>query len=127
SIYPLLRSTVFRTAEDVKHPHYRELIESVTDALGNHPRVIYVSGHDHGLQLIQDDTFTQVVSGSGAKTSNIRMASDLRYRFGQQGLTVMDFLTHGETKVSFYIVNKDLRSEEHTSELQSRENLVCRL
>jgi tartrate-resistant acid phosphatase type 5 len=105
SIYPLLRSTVFRTAEDVKHPHYRELIESVTDALGNHPRVIYVSGHDHGLQLIQDDTFTQVVSGSGAKTSNIRMASDLRYRFGQQGFTVMDFLTNGEMKVIFYIVD----------------------
>ncbi|TYR36247.1 hypothetical protein FXV77_10050 [Sphingobacterium phlebotomi] len=108
SIYPLLRSTVFRTAEDLKHPRYRELIESVTNAFGSHPSVIYVAGHDHGLQLIQDDTFTQVVSGSGAKTSNIRTASDLRYRFGQQGFTVMDFLTNGETKVSFYIVDKDL-------------------
>src|SRR5690606_40989291 len=27
--------------------------------------------------------------------------------------------------ISFYVVN--IRSEEHTSELQSRENLVCRL
>src|SRR5690606_41697025 len=26
-----------------------------------------------------------------------------------------------------YLVEKQLRSEEHTSELQSRENLVCRL
>src|SRR5690606_40796464 len=33
SVYPLLRSTVFRTAEDLKHPCYRELIESVTDVL----------------------------------------------------------------------------------------------
>lgn len=108
SVYPLLRSTVFRTAEDLKHPCYRELIESVTDVLSDHPRVLYISGHDHGLQLIQDGTFTQVVSGSGAKTSDIRTASDLRYRFGQQGFTVMDFLTNGETKVSFYVVDKDL-------------------
>src|SRR5690606_4622476 len=91
-----------------KHPCYRELIESVTDVLSDHPRVLYISGHDHGLQLIQDGTFTQVVSGSGAKTSDIRTASDLRYRFGQQGVTVMDFLTNGETKVSFYVVDKDL-------------------
>lgn len=108
SVYPLLRSTVFRTAEDLKHPRYRELIESVADAVGNHPRVTYVSGHDHGLQLIQDGTFTQMVSGSGAKTSDIRSASDLRYKFGRQGFTVMDFLTNGETKVSFYIIDKGL-------------------
>src|SRR5690606_41209992 len=33
------------------------------------------------------------------------------------------FAIQGETTV----VNEDLRSEEHTSELQSREKLVCRL
>src|SRR5690606_40901160 len=33
----------------------------------------------------------------------------------------------GENKTYKSIVGADLRSEEHTSELQSRENLVCRL
>src|SRR5437016_9909180 len=32
-----------------------------------------------------------------------------------------------ETKLRFYMVNLSLRSEEHTSELQSLTNLVCRL
>lgn len=117
SAYPLLRSTVFRTAEDLKHPRYRKLIKSVTGVLSNHPRVIYVSGHDHGLQLIQDGTFTQIVSGSGAKTSNIRTASDLQYRFGQQGFTVLDFLKDGGAKVSFYIIDKGLVKKDFEASL----------
>src|SRR5690606_41603799 len=32
-----------------------------------------------------------------------------------------------EIKPNFNMFNGDIRSEEHTSELQSRENLVCRL
>src|SRR5690606_39997882 len=50
----------------------------------------------------------------------------------------IDFITgaahkfHGPKGVGFIYINgknklKPLRSEEHTSELQSRENLVCRL
>lgn len=105
SAYPLLRSTAFRTAEDAKHPVYRELTESVTDILHDHPNVIYISGHDHGLQLIQDGKLTQIISGSGAKTSHIRKAKDLRYRYGRQGFTVLDLLQNGHLKLSFYIVD----------------------
>src|SRR5690606_42158928 len=34
---------------------------------------------------------------------------------------------HDETQKSLAVMILDIRSEEHTSELQSRENLVCRL
>src|SRR5690606_14360937 len=37
----------------------------------------------------------------------------------------MQYHPHGDASIGDAIVN--LRSEEHTSELQSRENLVCRL
>src|SRR5207302_2433479 len=33
----------------------------------------------------------------------------------------------GQDVIGFYLLETRLRSEEHTSELQSRENLVCRL
>src|SRR5690606_9332744 len=36
SIYPILRSTDFRTAEDLIHPFYNELVKFETDAMGNH-------------------------------------------------------------------------------------------
>src|SRR5690606_42098848 len=49
--------------------------------------------------------------------------SALRDRF--QGLALR---TNFDPGLAYYIVrDSDLRSEEHTSELQSRENLVCRL
>src|SRR2546427_8616239 len=34
---------------------------------------------------------------------------------------------HYDGKTHFYTVHHDVRSEEHTSELQSQSNLVCRL
>src|SRR5690606_41882112 len=39
------------------------------------------------------------------------------------------FATHGhrDMEIISYVLDGELRSEEHTSELQSRENLVCRL
>lgn len=120
SLYPLLRSTVFRTAEDLAHPHYRELIDSVTNVLSVHPRVTYISGHDHGLQLIQNGAFTQIVSGSGAKSSDIRTASDLQYKSSRQGFTVIDFLTNGATKVSFYIVDNDLVRKDFEASLRDK-------
>lgn len=106
SAYPLLRSTVLKSAEDLTHPAYQQLIESVTGALRFHPRVIYISGHDHGLQLIHDSNFTQIVSGSGAKTSRIQKRQDLLYKFEQQGFTVLDCLDSGDIIIRFYIVEK---------------------
>src|SRR5690606_37186035 len=39
----------------------------------------------------------------------------------------VDYTTSSSQNIQFYIQNAGERSEEHTSELQSRENLVCRL
>ncbi|MGO1244641.1 MAG: metallophosphoesterase [Sphingobacterium sp.] len=112
SLYPLLRSSIFSSGEDLTHRQYRELIDSVTTLMAKRNNVIYASGHDHGLQLIREGSFTQIVSGSGAKTSSIGHANDLHYRHGAQGFTVVDVYTDGRAKISYFInqagdVNKD--------------------
>lgn len=106
SLYPLLRSSVFSTAEDLTHRQYRKLIDSVTSLMEKHENVIYASGHDHGLQLIREGDFTQIVSGSGSKTSSIRHANDLHYKHGSQGFTMVDIYTDNRAKVSYFI-NKE--------------------
>src|SRR5690606_9611829 len=72
SLYPLVRTTIFYSAEDTTHPLYRELINDVTRTTKDFSNLIFVAGHDHGLQMIQDNNFIQIVTGSGAKRSHIR-------------------------------------------------------
>lgn len=53
SLYPLLRSSIFLNPEDMPHPMYQRLIREVDRVFGGAPNITYISGHDHGLQLIQ--------------------------------------------------------------------------
>ncbi len=103
SLYPLFRSTVLASPEDIKHPAYADLRSRVLEICKDHPNLIYVAGHDHGLQYIVKDSLYQVVSGSGAKTSEIRKDKTLKYRYNKQGFCVLDCLDNGAIAVQFYI------------------------
>src|SRR5690606_40990510 len=51
-------------------------------------------------------------------------------RLEKQGLLASEWNTEESRPRKFYVLTaagREVRSEEHTSELQSRENLVCRL
>src|SRR5690606_39395830 len=65
-----------------------------------------------------------------------RRSSDLMVDFsiynrpeGDDSLADIDYIGHGRDGgyADYQVVPAENRSEEHTSELQSRENLVCRL
>ncbi|MFD2970187.1 metallophosphoesterase [Sphingobacterium bambusae] len=103
SIYPLLRSTVLRSAEDLPHPHYKRLVRDVYEQVGDHQNVIFISGHDHGLQYIEREGRKQIVSGSGAKTSFISGGKGSKYRHNEQGFCTLDCLDDGSLNLSFYI------------------------
>src|SRR5690606_41744847 len=60
--------------------------------------------------------------GRGAHKSYCVLLADPKTEIGKERMQSMTETTDG-----FRLAEKDLRSEEHTSELQSRENLVCRL
>src|SRR5690606_39699642 len=60
----------------------------------------------------------------------LHRADELAHSLLEDGITAMKiwpFDMAAEKTRGQYISASDLRSEEHTSELQSRENLVCRL
>lgn len=107
SVYPVLRSTVFKSPEDLSHPTYKNLIRDISTAVGNHKNVIFVSGHDHGLQYIVDKSFRQIVSGSGSKTSFIHSGKTLKYKYNKQGFCILDCLDNGSLNVSFYMFKDD--------------------
>src|SRR5690606_41330198 len=74
--------------------------------------------------------------GEGLDFGDVKSAAkDIHDRLADIGLTSFAMLTGGKgvhlvvplTTGHSWDEHKDFRSEEHTSELQSRENLVCRL
>ncbi|MGJ1205801.1 metallophosphoesterase [Sphingobacterium lactis] len=103
SLYPIFRKTAFKSPEDLPHPQYQDLIQRIEQAVSEHPRVVFLAGHDHGLQYILKGKNRQIVSGSGAKTSSIRKNKNLKYRYEKQGFAVLDCLDNNDLKLTFYI------------------------
>ena len=109
SIYPIVRS-VFGTPQDLTHPNYANMINEVTDAVKSHPHVVFVAGHDHGLQMIQDSNRNYIVSGGGCKINRVSQGKNSLYAESLRGFAVMEVSTNKNVTVSFYTVSDSVRN-----------------
>lgn len=116
SIYPIARS-VFGTPQDLSHPTYSNMINQVTSAVKSHPNVVFVAGHDHGLQLIQDSSYNYIVSGGGCKINRVSKGKNSRYAESVRGFAVMEVSTNKNVTVSFYTVTDSVRNSFGTTML----------
>ncbi|MEP6711242.1 MAG: metallophosphoesterase [Ferruginibacter sp.] len=106
SAYPLTRA-VFGTAQDLKHPFYQEMINDVQNVIKGHPNVIYVSGHEHTLQMIQDSGYNYIVSGSGSKTSRVSKSKNTLFASSDNGFVTLEISKNKNVRASFYTVLGD--------------------
>ena len=113
SAYPLTRA-VFGTTEDLKHPLYQAMIQSIERVVKGHPNVIFMSGHEHTLQMIQDSGFTQIVSGSGSKTSRVSKGKKSLFASGKNGFATLQISKNKNVQVTFYIVEGDTVTKAYT-------------
>lgn len=102
SLYPLLRTTVFLNPEDLPHPQYRYLKRQVSDVFEGYSNLIYVAGHEHGLQFIKNKDQYQIVSGSGSKSSFIKNNKRLLYKNSMQGFVTVDMMNDRSTQITYY-------------------------
>src|SRR4030095_8377572 len=109
SIYPITRS-VFGTPQDLTHPNYTNMINKVTDAVKSHPHVVFVAGHDHGLQMIRDSNYNYIVSGGGSKINRVSKGKNSLYAESVRGFAVMEVSTNKNVTVSFYTVTDSVRN-----------------
>lgn len=103
SLYPILRKTLVNP-EDLKHPLYQAMIREITEAAAGYPNLVYVAGHEHGLQYIQDER-TQIVSGSGAKESYVRKGKHSSFASASGGFVLADILPGNNLRVTYYEQN----------------------
>ena len=52
--------------------------------------MIFLSGHEHNLQYLETDNITQIVSGSGSKSTPLRMRNPNNYGHSVPGYAVLN-------------------------------------
>ncbi len=106
SVYPLTRA-VFGTIQDLKHPLYQLMISEIESVVKGHPNVIYASGHDHSLQLIQDSGYNYIVSGAGSKNSRVTKGTHSLYASPESGFITLEISKRKNVRANVYLVNGD--------------------
>ena len=116
SAYPLTRA-VFGTAQDLKHPLYQTFINSIESVVKGHPNVIFASGHEHTLQLIQDSGYNYIVSGSGCKTSRVSKSRNTLFAVGKTGFATLEISKNKNVQATFYTVQADSMKKEYSAHI----------
>lgn len=102
SLINLLRKTSGASPQDNQNHVYRELINRLKTLASDKENLIFVSGHDHNLQYLEDGNIKQIISGSGSKTEAARAINPNDFSAGFQGYALLDVFGDGSSKVSFY-------------------------
>jgi hypothetical protein len=102
----VLRKNIGKVQE-LNHPLYRNFIESIKNVSSGFNNIIFVSGHEHNQQLIEKNDQYYVVSGSGSKTSEVKLGPGSLYASGKPGFSRIDYYDDGRVWITFYEVDKD--------------------
>lgn len=108
SIYPFVRS-VIGTPQDLKHPVYQDMVNRMQDEVKSHPNLIFVAGHEHNLQLLQDSNHYYIVSGSGSKTSRVNKSRKSLHVEEEQGFVTLEISKNKNVRASIYTVTDSTR------------------
>ncbi|RAJ04279.1 outer membrane protein assembly factor BamA [Chitinophaga skermanii] len=106
SVYPVTRG-VFGTKEDIPHPLYQKLIKGVENALPKDVPTVFVAGHEHTLQYIEDAGRHYIVSGSGAKDTRVKQGKKSQFASKVHGFTALEQLEDGSVRVRYFNAGQD--------------------
>ncbi|PKQ43685.1 metallophosphoesterase [Confluentibacter flavum] len=88
--------------QDLYNERYHELMSRLeTIALGE-SNVVFVSGHEHALQYIENKSIKQIVSGSGSKESPVVLGKDGLFAYGKQGFAEFVIYKDGSSWVNMF-------------------------
>lgn len=105
SIYPVYRSTA-GSLQDIPHPKYKAIRNTLESMLAKYPNTVYVSGHEHSLQHIQKDNFNYIVSGSGSKVSYLKKNGKyLRFGADRRGFGKLSYTPSGAPQLEFWVAD----------------------
>ena len=67
--------------------------------------IVFVGGHEHNLQYLENNGIKQVVSGSGSKQSPALIGYGAEFTYGNHGYAILNYYTDGSAVVEYYSAN----------------------
>jgi len=109
SAYPLSRNLGINS-QDMSSSAYKRMKLSLAVALSDQPPLVYASGHDHGLQVIQGGVaHYHLVSGAGiyAHEGPLTGVDGAQLALQAAGYMRLDILRDGRVRLGVVVVEKD--------------------
>lgn len=97
----ILRKTTGISPEDIQNKRYNDFRKRIITIAQENDHVIFVSGHDHNLQYLVQDNLTQIVSGSGSKSTATRNVGSGLFSSSKPGYARLDIFKDGSSQVYF--------------------------
>lgn len=88
---------------NINYQNFIQQIELIADDFKNN--IVFVSGHEHNLQYLENDGFKQVVSGSGSKQSPALAGYGAPFTYGNHGYAKLLFYKDGSAAIEYYAAN----------------------
>lgn len=102
-----LRKTSGASPADTQHTYYRMLVDRLTTITKNQEQVVFVSGHEHNLQYIEQDGIKQVISGAGSKTEETRSVQKSSFSVGKLGFATLKVFENNKVDVVLHTLESE--------------------
>ncbi len=104
SAYPIFRN-VTGSVQDIPNVKNQDLMQGIDRiAKERAVNVIFVSGHDHGMQYFDGNKRKYIVSGGGSRRDYIRGGGELSYGRAERGFAKINFYENNESWLEMYTV-----------------------
>ncbi|TDQ21849.1 ShlB/FhaC/HecB family hemolysin secretion/activation protein [Tenacibaculum caenipelagi] len=91
---------------DIFNKNYSDFVSKIQTIADDFSKnVVFVSGHEHNLQYIEEDGFKQVISGSGSKESAALIGYGAQFTYGNHGYAKLNYYKDGSAIIEYYSAN----------------------
>ncbi len=87
---------------------YSDLVNQIETIANDYKNnIVFVGGHEHNLQYIENNGFKQIISGAGSKKSPALIGYGAEFTYGNYGYAKLNFYDDGSAVVAYYAANNE--------------------
>lgn len=107
SLVAQIRSQGGVSIQDRYNELYNDLMIRLENLATENGNIVFVSGHEHTLQYIDNGNIKQIVSGAGSKTSPVNLKRHGIFAYGDQGFAVLTVFKDGSSWVQYFAAKEN--------------------